>query len=116
MPGFTFNGEVSLGQLIPIIALMIGVIGGYYTLRARVQENTERTASAEKKASDAMRELTEFKLEVSKGYVHSTALREVKDDLSREIRDIEHVVRNSLMQILGQALVTRGNRRGGDGE
>lgn len=101
MSGITFTGEVSLGHLIPLIVIVVGAIAGYATLRAKVTELGERAGEAKAKADGAAVALSDFKLEVARTYVQASALREVKDDLTREIRDIEHVVRGALMSVLG---------------
>ncbi|MER2263719.1 hypothetical protein [Methylobacterium oxalidis] len=107
MTGVSFNWELNVGHLVTFGVFTVGAIGAWFTLRFRVDEAHKRATAAEAKADAASLALTEFKLEAARTFVQTGMLKEVKEDLSREIRDIEHVVRGALMSALGTLAPSR---------
>lgn len=104
--------EIGPESIITLGLAVVGVIGTYATLRAKVRELAERLVKTEARADATERSLQAFQLEASRTYVGRDALREVKEDLAREIKEIEHVVRGVLQTALGGIAPSR-RRTGG---
>lgn len=89
--------DLGVGNLITIVLALLGGFASYITLRGDVKDAGKVAADAKTRAEGAQKELDAFKLFTAQTYVSMTSMREFKDDISKEIKDIEHVIRNLLM-------------------
>ncbi|MBY0251599.1 MAG: hypothetical protein K2X54_09495 [Methylobacterium organophilum] len=88
--------DFTLGNVITLIAMAVGVIGGYVTLRITSTETAKRTDALTLKIEAAERSLNDHRLEVSREYVRRNDLREVKEELVASIREIQGTVREAI--------------------
>ncbi|MGU3387311.1 hypothetical protein ACLBYG_22565 [Methylobacterium sp. D53M] len=89
--------EMGFGNLITLILAFLGGFASYIGLKGRVSDAEKQVAEAKRRTEDTEKALTEFKLEAARDYVRMTTLRELKDDLTKEIKEVEHVVRNYVL-------------------
>lgn len=69
---------VTVGNLLTAVAMLVGAVAGFVTLKGRVETAVKAAETAAAKASDIEREFHKFQLEVATKYATTNAIAEVE--------------------------------------
>ena len=105
----TFDEHVGLGAVIEIIMLGIGIVGGWFTLKAVVKATIKELdalqrrfdSDAEKNAKqhdDNQRDIAEIKLQIARDTVKIEDFRRLEDRISTKFEKVEHTVNNASLK------------------
>lgn len=97
-----FLKEFGIGNLITIGAALLGGFAGYLGLKFRVTDLEKVAAEAKVKAETTERAMTDFKIQAAEKFVTVTSMREFKEDIQKEVKEIEHTIRGLLQGKFGR--------------
>ncbi|UYW28241.1 hypothetical protein OKC48_06895 [Methylorubrum extorquens] len=110
-----FSWDINLGHLLTLLLAMIGLIGGYVTIRIKTADNEEKTKALGTRVEAYGIALADLRLHVSEHCVKKDDLEKVEDRIGRRLDTVEHTIRNMTTTILG-AINGRGRTGRGGGE
>ena len=96
----TFSWDLNLGHIITLGLALVGFVGGYFTLRAKVAEAETRTAALDKRVEAYGTPLADLRLHVGEQCVKKDDLEKVEDRIGKRLDTVEHTIRNTSATIL----------------
>ncbi|MCJ2074428.1 hypothetical protein MKK68_01965 [Methylobacterium sp. E-016] len=106
-----FSWDINLGHVVTIALALIGLIGGYVTIRIKTADNEEKTRALGIRVDTYAIAISDLRLHVADTCVKKDDLEKVEDRIGRRLDTVEHTIRNMTTTIL--AAVNGNGRRGG---
>lgn len=107
----TFGWEINLGHVITLALAVVGLIGGYVTLRVKAQDNEEKTKRLDTRVDAYGTALADLRLHVEATCVKRDDLERVEDRIGKRLDSIETGVRDIPTRIIA---AMSGGRRNDD--
>lgn len=99
--GLTIDTSINITAIGGGIVVLIGVIGGYNSIKFKLEsndkkhdENKERFSELEDRLDELSSGLNETKLVISERYSKKEDIRDMESRIRSDIANIEHVIRN----------------------
>lgn len=88
----TFGWEINLGHVLTLGFAVVGLIGGYVTLKVRQADNEKKTEGLDRRIDAYGTALADLRLHVSEHCVKKDDLEKVEDRINRRLDTVEHTI------------------------
>lgn len=100
IPPVSIDWQVNITSIVVGAVVVIGHIGSFYSLKARVDSLVERLRSVEEKQDDGDRDHSSFQITIADRYVKKDDMRELEARITQRMASVEHEVRQIPMKIV----------------
>ena len=122
-----FDNHFGVGAVIEIVTLLVGLIGGWFTMRSNLKTTTDSLKELKADVDEDRRngkaqheqnvtEITAIKVQIANECLKKTDFQSFELRFDQKIKDIEHAANGAAMKaagLMGDMLRTAGLLRGG---